>query len=910
MAQRPDQSQALVHRPGARHLLRALALLAASALAHAALAAGPDTSARSFIKLEHFLNRSDPFYGWYKIYAPPTATATSTWALVGNSNLSGDVIFLGACCTQYNYITNPVTVTGPFDGNPHPTQNLLPPPLANPDSVERFGAALAIQGNRIAVGSTVVLTEVLFPGPPYSSWIATAGGRVHLYQHDGSSFVHERTIAYGATAERFGQAVDLRPDRLLVGRPGASPGAADLFDPDSGALIATFTSPASGDKFGETVALLDDLALVGASGSGAVYVYRHDGMGNWAAAGTLASPGAASEFGAAIDVDNGRILVGAPGIDRAYVYEDDGDANWPVVAEISGQAGSRLGQSVALTGDAAFIGAPEVLFGASTRVGLVVRHERASDGTWPYVSLKASRRPTNGDNFGYLVSASSTLLSAAQSSDSTRPGEFYIFSPQAGIPDVDVDTVSDYGDNCSDLYNPGQADFEGDDIGDDCDPDGDNDGLLNTEEDTLGTDPYDADTDNDGLVDGEDPNPIAADGDSDGRNDPVDNCPLVNNPGQGNVDGDAFGDACDTDIDGDALSNDTETTLGTDPYNSDTDGDLHRDGDDFLPLDNKDGWAGKYRFQAGARQMALGSQVLLVQEWNTNVLRSFAKSGGVWSEVPAPVIPGNPAVSLYGGGAAGNRFVALVGTSFHQLDWSPAGGWVRHGPVTVSGDVQSLVGAAVSSDTVVLEANPFYGIGKLRVIYDLTATGPVFRAIPPELAGGSSLQDDGLAGNYLFTIQSGAMIAYNLADAYSSQSVTWPDPTETNSTKDFFPVGVNKVFVDGSRNSYWLSLANGVWSLEVSGIAKSSYIGSQDKHISGGDGTVVLHELDPATQGGLELYRVRRVSNGSEVGKINEWGDGLEVFQTNGAVIVQQYRGYGVDLIDIYEVPPAAPPGC
>jgi len=913
MAQTPARRQhdAQFRAVSVQPLLRSLfLLLALSTAAPGSLAAGPDTSARSFIKLTDATGVENyPIYEPLVHFMQPTATAASAWALVGNSNLSYILWRTGACCAVVEYTLNPVIVTGPFNGTPYATQNLYPPPLANPAAVERFGAALAIHGDRIAVGSTEVLAEFVIP-PFGAAWLPSAGGRVHLYLNNGAGFAHERTVVYGGTAEKFGRAVALRSNTLLVGRPGVTPGAADLFDPDSGALITTFTSPAGGDKFGEVVALLDDLALVGASGSGAVYAYRHDGSGNWSPAGTLTSPGASSEFGAAIAVDNGRILVGAPAIDRAYVYEDDGDANWPVVAEIAGSTGSRLGQAVALTGDTAFIGAPQVLFGGGNRIGLVVRHERSSDGTWPFAGYKASRKPKNGDGFGNLVSASSTLLSVVQSGDGTLPSEFYMYSAQANVWDSDGDTVSDYGDNCGDLYNPGQADFEGDDIGDDCDPDGDNDGLSNIEEVNIGTDPYDADTDGDGLDDGEDPNPTAVDGDGDGRNDPLDNCPLVNNPAQDNVDGDAYGDACDSDIDGDSLTNDAEATLGTNPYNPDTDGDLHRDGDDYLPLDNKDGWVGRHRFQADVRQMVLGSQVLLVQESNTNVLRSFAKVGGVWSEVAAPVIPGNPAVSLDGGGAAGDRFVARVGNSFHQLDWSPSGGWVRHGPVTVSG-VQSLVDAAVSSNAVVLEANPISGSVKQHVIYDLTPTGPVFRALPPQLEHGTSTRRHGIAGTHLFTIdQTNSMAAYNLANAYSSQVITWPDPVEgSHLGKEFFPVGVDKVFVNGSRNSFWMTLDNGVWGLELSGVNKWSYIGLQDDHVSGGDGTVVVHELDPATQGGLELYRVHRVSDGSQVGKINEWQGGNQQLQTNGKVIVLTQNSVSIDVIDIYEVP-SPPPGC
>ncbi|MCR4347283.1 MAG: S8 family serine peptidase [Sulfuricaulis sp.] len=66
---------------------------------------------------------------------------------------------------------------------------------------------------------------------------------------------------------------------------------------------------------------------------------------------------------------------------------------------------------------------------------------------------------------------------------------------------------------------------------------------------------------------------ISLDADGDGYNHDTDNCPLVSNPTQTDLDGDGSGDACDDDIDGDGLTNVQEVALGTDPYNSDTDGD-------------------------------------------------------------------------------------------------------------------------------------------------------------------------------------------------------------------------------------------------------------------------------------------------------------------------------------------------
>ena len=94
--------------------------------------------------------------------------------------------------------------------------------------------------------------------------------------------------------------------------------------------------------------------------------------------------------------------------------------------------------------------------------------------------------------------------------------------------DADGDLICGDVDNCPDSYNPPvaewtdingnthhheQLDYDGDFIGDLCDPDNDNDYVV------------------DGL----------------------DNCPLTYNPGQGNMDNDALGNACDPDADGDGV---------------------------------------------------------------------------------------------------------------------------------------------------------------------------------------------------------------------------------------------------------------------------------------------------------------------------------------------------------------------
>ena len=77
----------------------------------------------------------------------------------------------------------------------------------------------------------------------------------------------------------------------------------------------------------------------------------------------------------------------------------------------------------------------------------------------------------------------------------------------------------------------------------------DQDGLTDDDELQMGTDPTLKDTDGDGWPDGLElqrgTSPVLADSDGDLIFDTGDNCPLDNNPEQGDFDGDGLGDACD-----------------------------------------------------------------------------------------------------------------------------------------------------------------------------------------------------------------------------------------------------------------------------------------------------------------------------------------------------------------------------
>ncbi|MFT5190404.1 MAG: hypothetical protein ACI9DF_003159 [Verrucomicrobiales bacterium] len=120
-------------------------------------------------------------------------------------------------------------------------------------------------------------------------------------------------------------------------------------------------------------------------------------------------------------------------------------------------------------------------------------------------------------------------------------------------------------------------------IGDNAPIDSDGDGLIDSRESELGTDPLNTDTDGDGLddlieVDVHMTNPLEVDSDADGFEDAVE---LAN--------GNDPNDFSDGDNDRDGLTNGREAELGTDPTKRDTDGDKFGDAfevaNNFDPLD-------------------------------------------------------------------------------------------------------------------------------------------------------------------------------------------------------------------------------------------------------------------------------------------------------------------------------------
>ena len=232
-------------------------------------------------------------------------------------------------------------------------------------------------------------------------------------------------------------------------------------------------------------------------------------------------------------------------------------------------------------------------------------------------------RDSNGNLGNEVQSANSaTIVDLDSDSDGVYDSNDAFPNDPSEQYDADNDGV---GDNADAFPNNAteQFDSDNDGVGDNADTDDDNDGLLDTEEATLGTDPLDEDSDddevndkddaypldatettdsdndgtgdnadtdddNDGLLDAEEAtlgtDPLDADTDGDEVNDKDDALPLDANETI-DSDGDGVGDNSDTDDDNDGLLDTEEATLGTDPFDEDSDDDEVNDKDDAFPLD-------------------------------------------------------------------------------------------------------------------------------------------------------------------------------------------------------------------------------------------------------------------------------------------------------------------------------------
>jgi hypothetical protein len=321
-------------------------------------------------------------------------------------------------------------------------------------SGDYFGAAVDIDGDTIVVGALGVDS---YTGAAYV-FGKNAGGA------DNWGQTAKITVATGTSNDRFGSAVAIDGDAVIIGAPGAysSAGVAYIFERNEGGadnwgLLTTITATDGlpPNYFGCAAAMSGDTIVIGAysgngaaSDTGAAYVFEQNegGADNWGQTAKLTATGGIADdrFGYSVAVDGSIIVVGAPrqddnGSDAGSVYifarNAGGADNWGQVAQLTASDGGDedwFGESVAASGDMVLVGAPyDDDAGSASGSAYVFGQNAGGADNWGQTAKLAAAGGTEGDNFGYAVALDrhTLLVGAYGDSDSgTSSGSAYVFT--------------------------------------------------------------------------------------------------------------------------------------------------------------------------------------------------------------------------------------------------------------------------------------------------------------------------------------------------------------------------------------------------------------------------------------------------------------------------------------------------
>jgi hypothetical protein len=296
----------------------------------------------------------------------------------------------------------------------------------NREAGDRFGSAVAVHGDTIAVGA--VGEDSANTNDPGDNASDNAGA-VYVFTRSGTAWSQQAYLKADNLDDRdeFGYSVGVAGSWIIAGAP---------FEDGSATGVG-----ASDDNSAES--------------AGAVYVFEDSGSGNWAQTEYLkaSNSGVNHRFGTAVTIAGSTIVVAAPdegsaatGVNgdpglgsairsgAAYVFEHDAPDGWAQTAylkAINTGTQDRFGQSVAVSDDLIVIGAHQEDSGSGGRPadnsrqdsGAAYVYRRELDGAWSFDAYHKALRPGTGDVFGHGVAvAGEVIVVAALEEDSAATG--------------------------------------------------------------------------------------------------------------------------------------------------------------------------------------------------------------------------------------------------------------------------------------------------------------------------------------------------------------------------------------------------------------------------------------------------------------------------------------------------------
>ena len=326
---------------------------------------------------------------------------------------------------------------------------------------ERFGSAVAIDGNSVLVGA---------PGDDDSLHVADSAGSVYAWLRNGSQWQSQAKFGSPnpAPGQKFGSALSVRGGLAVVAAIGDNEhgnlsGAAYVFTNDGPTwtpvpqkLTGDEVSTDFGELFGTSVAVGTDLILIGAPGNdemgqdaGAAYLFKRQGS-SWSLLCKLFAPDPqpAAQFGYSVALSDTVAVVGAPDADSSplvpesgvvaapdtgAVYVFSGDFSGPASKLVSSDhaTGDLFGIALSVSESVLAVGASSANAEAETSTQLqagAVYVFNENDSDWSEGQKLFEPTPKAGDFFGSALAVDKDLLFVLAGDDETVGSSAFAFT--------------------------------------------------------------------------------------------------------------------------------------------------------------------------------------------------------------------------------------------------------------------------------------------------------------------------------------------------------------------------------------------------------------------------------------------------------------------------------------------------